>query len=419
MMQDKKSNIFVLKYFRIFVLVCATCNYFSLFGYDIGDFESRTSLGSTLATSSDEVALSLTPVVSLRSNVLSGSLKHSRQSSFSIVAEVDRDGIIPLYSMVSIASPSRIEGLIDKDSTFKQSSVLLLGKLDIGSDFYFINVGAFSRAKLNYDTVMVSFPESDTPEKISYLSTVSDTGLVLNMPLVIIPNRFYLATQVWGWHRTGIASSPDSYDKSDINRKFNRGLMWGLDISASVSISDFWMPTLTVAAENLSTGCYKNWLGKYPGKKICGATMIKSDVRDENSEQVVDPTNLKVGVGITPRLSKRVALGIHAALDNIHLITGDRYYHNPKKKSLISTGVELLFGNPFKDTPFKMGVAVNTDSFSVAASFVSEIFSLRLAYISEQRYVYIPYSLYYDSDDVETSSNLISKYVIGIKFRSF
>ncbi len=420
-MQTKQYHDWNFGCVRVVVSFFCMCICFCAFGYDLGDFESRSSLGSALATSSDEVALSLSPVVTSKSNVYSGRSQHFEQSSFSITTELNKGGGAPLYSMVSIASPSGIEGLMDKAGDFelKQSSLMLLGKVDIGDNFYSLNFGFFSKAKFLHDSVKVKSSMEVEPEQIDYLSTISDTGLVINLPLVIVPNRFILATQVWGWNRTGIANVAESNGQDDINKLFNRGIMWGVDLGFSLSIHDFWLPTLSVTVENLSTDCYENWLGKYPGKKICGATMQDKSIRDPDSELVVDSTNLKVGVGITPRLSKRVALSIHTVMDNIHVSMGDNYYYNPKEKALLSTGVELLFGNPFKDTPFKLGTAVNENSFSVSASFESEIFSLRVAYISEERYRYVPYNLYHTSSDVETESDLVSKYMVSIKFRTF
>ena len=411
------SNIFEWLNLKLIVVFVVLCSWGNVQGYNLGDFESRSTLGSSLATSSDEASLSLSPVVTAKNSVYSDRSRSYDQASFNISTEFAR-GQAPLYSIVSIASPSGIEGLLRKDSEFKQSSVLLLSKINLG-DLYSINFGAFSKARLFYDTVELKTSIDNQAEKIKYVSSVSDTGLVLNFPIVVIPNRFILATQVWGWHRSGIASSPDSFDKSGINKVFNRGIMWAVDLAGSFSINDFWLPTLTVAIENLSTDCYKNWLSKYPGKEVCGATMREGSIRDEDSFEVVDSTNLKVGAGITPRLSKHVALSIHTAMNNIHVSMGDKLYYNPKEEAKLSTGVELLFGNPFVDTPFRIGVSVNDNSFSVASSFTSEIFSLNLAYISEERYMYTPYNLYYTTSDLKTETKLVSKYMVGIKFRTF
>ncbi len=256
-MQTKRHHDWNIECIRVVVSFFCICIYVNLFGYNLGDFESRSSLGSSLATSSDETSLSLSPVVTSKSNVYSGTSKHFEQSSFNVTTELNKGGGTPLYSMVSIASPSGIEGLMENghDYEFKQSSMMLLGKIDIGDNFYSVNFGFFSKAKFLHDRVKVKSSMEVEPEQIDYLSTISDTGLVLNLPLVIVPNRFILATQVWGWHRSGITNVPESNGQDDINKLFNRGIMWGVDLGFSLSIQDFWLPTLSLAVENLSTDC--------------------------------------------------------------------------------------------------------------------------------------------------------------------
>lgn len=390
----------------------------SIFGYKLENIESRAYLGSNIATSSNESSISLFPGVIAKNDIYAKGKNGSKTgSSFSVSTEFNKGGSL-LYSIVSVASPSGIEELIKDESGFSQTSVLLLNKINI-KNAYSVNFGFFSHSKLNYDTLTAKEQNDHSVDEGQYLTSMSDTGGVLNIPIIAVPNRFVLATQVWGWYRTGISSLVNSYSTSEIDSKFNRGFMWGVDLGMSISISDFWLPTLVVDVDNISTRCYKNWTARYTGKRVCGAVTTNLDPRDPNSEQVADPTNVKIGVGITPRFSRKVALRIHSAMENIHVSIGDKYLYDPKREAIISTGAELLLGNPFANTPFSVGIAANNKSLSFGASIDARFLVIAFSYISENRSLYVPYSLYDSFSDVKTDEKLVSKYIVGIKFRNF
>ena len=82
---------------------------------------------------------------------------------------------------------------------------------------------------------------------------------------------------------------------------YDMGFMW--------TLADFWYPTLGIAMFNLPTGC-DNYLNPYDqtSRRVCGTNFKSSTTINPNSLYNLDPTDIRIGISISPRLSRKMAI---------------------------------------------------------------------------------------------------------------
>lgn len=203
----------------------------------------------------------------------------------------------------------------------------------------------------------------EEPEQ-AQVEAISDTGGVITFAFSNDPNRFNVGLQLRPVARFAYEDRIPSEDL--LNRKAlqdrlkedaNKSTGVGVDFGMMYTVADFWFPTVGVAVLNLPTGCKKDYLNPFTEKRetVCG-NVYRGSFANEDALSTVDPTDIRVGVSITPRLSK--SLSIRFALDAHQLPVGDASGSygllGIEASKLIHAGAELFYGNPLKLSPFSL-----------------------------------------------------------------
>ncbi|MBF0442879.1 MAG: hypothetical protein HQK54_13315 [Oligoflexales bacterium] len=228
---------------------------------------------------------------------------------------------------------------------------------------------------------------------------VWDTGGIFSMAWTTQSNRFSIGVQ--GRYIT--RSAYEEYvplttliDQSEMSKNFtknsNSSTGLAVDTGVMLTLADFWFPTIGVAAFNLPTGCKNDYLDPFSKRReiTCG-TAFKGQIKNPDAVSNLDPTDIRVGVSITPRLARKLALRI--GLDAHHLLatSGESNYgfsEIPLQKKL-HAGAELFIGNPLLPSPFSIGAGAGQ-------GFASAGGSLRLGFLSFDVAIY--------GQDVSTSA---------------
>jgi hypothetical protein len=228
----------------------------------------------------------------------------------------------------------------------------------------------------------------EDPEE-ARVSAISDLGGVLNFTLTNASNRFGVGLQIRPVARYAYEDrvpSEQLLDKDAMKERAREGANksqgLGADVGMMYTIADFWFPTIGVAVLNLPTGCRDHYLNPFTEKpeRVCG-TLYSGDFGNEDALSTVDPTDIRVGIAITPRLSR--SLGMRFALDAHQIPVGsaDQSYglQGVEVSKLVHAGVELFVGNPLKISPFSLRAGYSQGFASVGATVNLGILELEFA----------------------------------------
>ena len=194
--------------------------------------------------------------------------------------------------------------------------------------------------------------------------------------------------------------------KTRVETDSNSGSATAIDLGMMWTFSDFWFPTLGVAVLNAPTGCHENYLNPFDEKRhtICG-TKYSGTVNNPEAESVVDPTDLRVGVSITPRLSRKIALRFAVDGHHLYFTDGTNYYGLPDVEALklLHAGAALVMGNPLLINPLSVRAGVSQGFFTWGVS-------LRISWLS------LDFASY--GQDVSTGSTAVEdrRYIAGLSF---
>src|SRR5690606_5221140 len=126
-----------------------------------------------------------------------------------------------------------------------------------------------------------------------------------------------------------------------------------------------------ISVLNLPTGCRENYLNPFTEKRetVCG-TAYSGSFGNEDALSTVDPVDIRAGVSITPRLSRKLAMRF--ALDAHHLayVSGEQIYglQGIEASKLVHAGVELFVGNPLLIPPVAVRAGYNQGFVTMGAS---------------------------------------------------
>lgn len=147
---------------------------------------------------------------------------------------------------------------------------------------------------------------------------------------------------------------------SDSALAIDMGFMW--------TLADFWYPTFALAVFNVPTGC-DDYLNPYDQEthKVCGTNFKSSKTKNKNSIYNLDPTDIRMGIAISPRISR--TLSWRLAID-YHYITyqlGNDNYGLPAIPTIQKThlGLELYVGNPLEMPSMRAKVGFNQGLFTL------------------------------------------------------
>lgn len=221
------------------------------------------------------------------------------------------------------------------------------------------------------------------------VDSVSDFGLVLNTTWTNQTNRFQFGVQVRPTLRYDYfekVSVAQLVDKTLMQKKIqndsNGAQALGVDLGMLWTFADFWFPTIGLSVLNAPTGCKEDYLNSFAEvrQKVCG-TVYKGSINNPESVHLIDPTDIRVGLSITPRLTQKWA--IRFALDYHHgYIDMNNWGQNqfiglagiePLKQ--VHAGAEFFIGNPLLLNPISARVGFNQGFMTVGAS-------LRLGFMS-------------------------------------
>lgn len=233
-------------------------------------------------------------------------------------------------------------------------------------------------------TTLKAVIDQDNPEN-ARTEAISDVGGVLGMAFDNRTNRFNLGFNLRYFSRyayeetlplTVLAEAREVQTR--IKTGSNKTTAFAVDAGMMFTFADFWFPTLGVAVYNLPTGCRNNYLNPFSKKRetVCG-TKFTGDFGNPEALSTVDPMDLRVGLSITPRLSRKIAVRVSLDMHHISFQSGENSYgltEVPFQKQL-HAGAEFFVGNPLLPSPFSVSVGMSQGYYTMGAS-------VRISYLS-------------------------------------
>ncbi|MGE0172817.1 MAG: hypothetical protein AB7T49_08530 [Oligoflexales bacterium] len=242
--------------------------------------------------------------------------------------------------------------------------------------------GAFTHTTIKAVVDKESSDQADT-------QIISDTGGVATLAFTNKTNRFNVGLQLryvgrYAYEDTvPLATLSDRQAlQAEFKENANRSAALAADFGLMWTLADFWFPTIGVAVLNLPQGCRDNYLNPYSKLRetICG-TVFTGSFGNEDALSTVDPTDIRFGVSITPRIHRKLAIRIGLDMHHFHFASGDANYGYSDIPMLKRThvGVELVFGNPILPSPFSISMGANQGFYTMGASLRLPYFSLDFA----------------------------------------
>ena len=207
---------------------------------------------------------------------------------------------------------------------------------------------------------------------------ISDVGGVGGIALTNDSNRFSFGLQARYIGRYAyqenlpIATLVDKGEmQTELKDKSNKSKAIAFDVGALWTLADFWFPTVGAAVLNVPTGCKSDYLNPFSKlrENVCG-TKFSGDFANEDAISVLDPTDIRFGVSITPRLSRKLATRIGIDVHHFHVNSGGANYglsEIPLQKT-IHVGMEVFIGNPLLPSPFSVMVGGSQGYYTMGAS---------------------------------------------------
>lgn len=226
--------------------------------------------------------------------------------------------------------------------------------------------------------------DSDDPAT-TRLQATSDFGGVLSFVFSNRTNRLNLGVQIRPIVRFAFEDKIATtllLDKKAIQEKIenesNNGSATAVDVGGMWTLGDFWFPTIGFAILNVPTGCQADYLNPFDERRhtICG-TKFGGTVNNPEAESIVDATDFRLGVSITPRITRKVALRFALDAHNLAYDSGTQVYGLPGigTQKLLHAGLSLIMGNPLEINPFSVKVGLSQ-------GFLTTGFSLRMSWVS-------------------------------------
>ncbi len=230
--------------------------------------------------------------------------------------------------------------------------------------------------------------DKDTPTD-ARISAITDVGTNIGYAFTSPSNRVSLGFNLRPTYRYAYEdTAPSNELKSKtalykrVKRDSNRGLGIGADLGFLYTLADFWFPTIGVAIRNFPTGCKDDYLNPFTEKrqKICG-TLYTGSSGNPEALSVLDPTDTRIGLSISPRIAKDFGIRFAADVQNLYFGTSSAYYGLPGLdiSKLLHGGVEIFSGNPLERSRFSLQVGANQGFVTFGMTINSTIGSLEFA----------------------------------------
>lgn len=226
---------------------------------------------------------------------------------------------------------------------------------------------------------------SDSPSATNPGATVefvSDTFGIVGMAFTNRTNRVNAGIQVRQISRFGyedkmeiaaLASGDFNALKDTFLKESNQLSATAVDFGFMATLADFWFPTIGLAAYNLPIGgCVENYLNPYTQTRqtICG-TVYSGTIQNPESLHLVDPTDLRAGMSITPRLSRKFAFRFAMDMHHIVVTPDNKSYYGLDGvgfQKQLHGGVEVVIGNPITINPvsFRFGMSQGLTTYGAS-----------------------------------------------------
>lgn len=145
---------------------------------------------------------------------------------------------------------------------------------------------------------------------------------------------------------------------------YDLGFLW--------TVADYWFPTIGASVFNIPTDCKEDYLNPYDQTEyeVCGTLFEDDDTVNNTASANLDPTDIRVGVSIMPRFSRKIALRFAADIHYILHKSSDKYYGLPEVPLSQKThyGMEMFVGNPLSPAPFRLKGGFNQEQFTWGAN---------------------------------------------------
>jgi hypothetical protein len=221
------------------------------------------------------------------------------------------------------------------------------------------------------------------------MEAVSDLGGVLTYGLTDRGNRLNFGIQLRPTYRYAYEAQVPSEELLDkakmqdrIQNESNEAQALGVDVGFLYTVADFWFPTIGFAILNAPTGCKGDYLNPYSKvrESVCG-TKFSGDLGNPDALSVLDPTDIRFGMSITPRFGRKTAVRFGLDLHHIPLTDGTNNYGLSKLEfnKMIHAGAEIFFGNPLQIPPLSARVGYAQGFISIGGRLSINIFTFELA----------------------------------------
>ncbi|MDD9950603.1 MAG: hypothetical protein OXT67_03465 [Zetaproteobacteria bacterium] len=245
---------------------------------------------------------------------------------------------------------------------------------------------------MSHTTAKVVGDGSNAADPNAAVELVSDTFAVVGMAVSNRTNRVNLGVQLRQISRFGyedkmlvatLAEGNFNSIKDQVLNQSNQLAATALDIGFMATLADFWFPTVGLAAYNLPGGCVANYLNPYTQSRqtVCG-TVYSGLIQNPDSLHLVDPTDLRAGVSITPRMSRKLAIRFAVDMHHLTLSPDNVSFYGldgiPVQKQL-HAGVEIVIGNPLTINPVSLRFGMNQGLTTKGVSLHLGWFTLEFA----------------------------------------
>ena len=235
---------------------------------------------------------------------------------------------------------------------FAEATAFPVGFFDIGRNSP-MAVGALASTKIG------TFVNSDTPTD-AHVSAITDAAAVITIGFASPSNRVNFGINVRPTSRYAYDSSvpiDDAKDKTTMRKNFTsdagKGSGVGIDAGGLFTLADFWFPTIGISVLNLPTGC-QTATNPYSNSEqsICG-TKFNLNGNFFDPMQAIDPTDIRAGLSISPRITRNLSFRLAADVHHYYLKSGTSYYglSNVDAGKLVHAGGEIFYGNPLSANP--------------------------------------------------------------------
>ncbi|RYZ58736.1 MAG: hypothetical protein EOP07_06120 [Proteobacteria bacterium] len=248
--------------------------------------------------------------------------------------------------------------------------------------------GSPSIAGVYSNTTIQSVVDNDNPD-LAKTSAISDLGAVYGMAFTDKTHSFsfgligrYVARYAYE-DKIPLSDLKNGKQlQTRIKDGSNRSTGVAVDTGMMWTVADFWFPTVGLSILNAPTGCKEDYLNPFSKKreKVCG-TVFKGSFENPEAISTVDPTDVRLGLSITPRFSSKLAARIALDLHHLPVTIGDAHYGldgiEPIKQ--LHAGIELFVGNPLERSPFTIAMGVSQGYFTFGTTVQIGLVSLEFS----------------------------------------